>query len=151
MPGVVTTQVDELIEFLRGKDKVAVEDVQKAIKVNAATLQSWIDFLVEEGILGIEYKFTKPFVYLNDPQAQKKNVVITRDEVLSWDAYHEVFLKKAREKHIPDLKAAALWKSHVLALIEAKKNFFYDEARKRELADIDKLWNDYKQEVLMKI
>ncbi len=150
MPGVVTTQVDELIDFLRGKDKVAVEDVQKAIKVNAETLQSWIDFLVEEGILGIEYKFTKPYVYLNNPDEQEK-VVITRDEVLDWDAYHEVFLRKAREKHIPDLKAAALWKSHVLALLEAKKNFFYDEARKRELANIDQLWDKYKQEVLLKI
>lgn len=151
MPGVVTTQVDELINFLRGKEKVAVEDVEKAVRVKGETLQQWIDFLVEEGILGIEYKFTKPYVYLNDPDAHKEKVVVTRDEILSWDAYHEVFLKKAREKHIPDLKAAALWKSHVLSLLEAKKNFFFDEARKRELADIDALWNDYKQEVLMKI
>lgn len=147
--GVVKTRVDDLIDYLQGRDMVPIDEVAKALNVKSATIQSWIDFLVEEGMLGIEYKFTKPYVYINKPDKQKARV--TRDEVLSWDAYHEAFLRKASEKQIPNIKAAALWKNHVLTLIEEKKQFFFDEARKRELADVGKLWEQYKTETLMRI
>ena len=82
---------------------------------------------------------------------QKNETKKLAGEELSWDAYHAAFLEKAKEKQIPDVKAAALWKNHVFNLLEKRTAFFYDEARKRGMADIDTLWKDYKTEVLMKI
>ena len=49
---------------------------------------------------------------------------------------------------IPKPKVGALWKNHVLASLESKRNYFFDEARKRAFSDINPLWNQYKADVL---
>jgi hypothetical protein len=146
---VIKTGVDELITYLEGKEKVPLLDAAAALGVRVDTLQSWVDFLVEEGIIGIEYKFTKPFIYLNKSNKEKAKII--GEEELSWDAYHRSFMDKAREKRIPDVKAVMLWKSHVLTSLEARKAFFYDEARKRQIPDVEAAWNEYKTEVLVKV
>ena len=146
---VVKTGVDDLITFLQGQEHVSLFDAAKELNVEPETLQSWVDFLVEEGIVGIEYKFTKPFIYLNRPADEKATIV--REEALTWDAYHQTFLEKAVEKKIPDLKAASLWKQHVLQTLEERRQFFLDEARKRDLPDGEALWEKYRTEVLLKI
>jgi hypothetical protein len=146
---VIKTGVDDLITFLEGKEKVPLLDAAAALSVRVDTLQSWVDFLVEEGIIGIEYKFTKPFIYLNKSNKDKAKII--GEEELSWDAYHRSFMEKASEKRIPDVKAVMLWKSHVLSSLEARKAFFYDEARKRQIPDIEAAWNQYKTEVLVKV
>ncbi len=146
---VIKTGVDQLIAFLEGKEKAPLLETAAELKVSVETLQSWVDFLVEEGILGIEYKFTKPFIYLN--RADKEKAKIIGEEELNWDTYHQAFLKKATEKRIPDMKAATLWKSHVLKTLDAKKAFFLAEVRKRQLSDEEELWKEYRTQVLMKI
>jgi len=145
----IKTGVDDLITYLEGKEKVPLLDAAATLGVKVETVQSWVDFLVEEGILGIEYKFTKPFIYLN--RSNKEKAKIIGEEELTWETYHHAFLEKAREKKIPDVKGAALWKNHVLVSLEAKKPFFYDEGRKRQLTTIDAAWSDYKTGVLVKI
>lgn len=146
---LIKTGVDQLIGYLEGKEKVPLLETAKELGVSVDTLQSWVDFLVEEGILGIEYKFTKPFIYLNRDDKEKAKIL--GEEELTWEAYHKEFLERAKEKRIPDLKAASLWKNHVLGILEQKKSFFYDEARRLSLEHIDTLWNDYKTNVLIKI
>lgn len=146
---VITTGVDQLIAYLKGKEKAPLLETAKALGVSVETLQSWVDFLVEEGILGIEYQFTKPYIYLNKEEEEKGTIV--DDEELSWDAFHQAFLDKAAEKEIPPLKAATLWKNYALQKVEEKKEFFYDEARKRGFSQIDELWKTYKTEVLLKL
>ena len=143
---VVRTGVDDLMTFLEGKEKVPLLDVASALSVKPETLQSWVDFLVEEGIVGIEYKFTKPFIYLN--RGVKESTKVIKEGELSWSTYREAFLAKARGKRIPEEKAAALWRNHVLVELERKRQFFFDEARKRVLADPDALWNEYRAGVL---
>jgi hypothetical protein len=145
----VTTGVDGLIKFLEGKEKISMLDAASELGVNLETMQTWVDFLVEERVLGIEYKFTKPFIYLNKENTEKGKIL--GEEELTWDAYHRNFLMKAKEKHIPDVEAANLWKKHVLALLDEKEAFFKDEGRKRALQNIDQLWGEYKTTVLMKI
>lgn len=146
---VIKTRVDDLIAFLEGKDKVPLLDAATALKVKPDTIQAWVDFLVEEGLLGIEYKFTKPFIYLNKSDHDKARII--GEEELTWETYRKAFLAKAEEKHIPSDKAQVLWKSHVLTSLEAKRQLFIDETRKRQLADAESLWNRYKAEVLVRI
>ena len=146
---VITTGVDKLIAFLEGKEKAPLLDTAAALGVSVETLQSWVDFLVEEGILGIEYKFTKPFIYLNKTNKEKAKII--GEEELSWQTYHQAFLAKARDKRIPEIKAATLWKNHVMKNLEDKKDYFYEETRKLQLTDVDRLWEAYKTAVLMKI
>lgn len=146
---VIKTGVDQLIAYLDGKEKMQLLDVAAALHADVDTVQSWVDFLVEEGIIGIEYKFTKPYIYLNKKEPEKAKII--GEEELTFDAYHKAFLEKAHEKRIPDLKAASLWKSHVLTVLDQKHAFFLDEARKRSLPEPEKAWNDYRTRILIKI
>jgi hypothetical protein len=145
----IRTGVDSLIAFLEGKEKVMLLDAAHALGVKSETVQSWVDFLVEEGVIGIEYKFTKPYIYLN--RAQREKVRVSSAKEFTWEVYHTAFLQKAHEKMIPEIEAATLWKNHILGLLEKKRVFFFDEARKRQLNRIDEIWDDYRLEVLMKI
>ncbi|MFP4656147.1 MAG: hypothetical protein ACLFNK_01050 [Candidatus Woesearchaeota archaeon] len=64
--GNIRTGVDGLIELLSSRDKVSLPDISKELGVPQSTLESWVDFLVEEGKVEVEYKFTTPFVSLKE-------------------------------------------------------------------------------------
>ena len=60
------TSADDLLELIRRRGKLSVDDAAKTLKLPVGSVQSIIDFLVEEKMVGIEYKFTTPYVYLNE-------------------------------------------------------------------------------------
>lgn len=140
---VITTGVDDLLEYLGGKDKVALQDVAKVLGIPHETLQAWVDFLVEEKILGIEYKFTKPYVYLNREGGQKK-----KGEQLGLNDLREEYERHAREKKMPGEKIAELWRTHVADALDRKKEYFLEEAKVRGLPNTDEHWEAYRKNVL---
>ena len=50
----VRTGVDDLLELLKKVDKINLADAAQKLGISSTLLQSWVDFLVEEEILGIE-------------------------------------------------------------------------------------------------
>ena len=141
--GEITTGVDALLGFLKQRDKVSLADVAKELGVNMDVVQTWVDFLVEEKIVGIEYKFTKPYIYLNrnvDPgEVPKKE----SDDI---DSIKDDFIEKAKGKNIPNTDLQFLWKNHVKQILEGKKDYFFQEASKRGLMGAaSELWEEYKQ------
>ena len=44
--GTVTTGVDDLLEYLKGQEKVAMQDAAGVLGIPMETLQAWVDFLV---------------------------------------------------------------------------------------------------------
>ena len=145
---MVRTGVDRLIAFLEGKDKVLLSEAASALAMPSESIQLWVDFLVEENIVGIEYKFTKPYIYLNRTTSAKTRVI--KEGEYTWDTYHRAFLQRAHEKGVSDIEAATLWKNHVVETLEQKKRFFFDEARKRDLHP-DALWENYRIQVLLRV
>ena len=143
---VIKTGVDDLLELLKGVRKIAVSDAAEKLGVSVVLVQSWIDFLVEEDIVGIEYKFTKPLIYLNKEPIKAG---LPRSEAeFSIQDYKDEFWKRAAAKQIPEQKISFFWKNHVKEIIDSKKEFFYREARNRKLNDVDSIWNDYSNAVL---
>ena len=143
----VRTGVDDLLDFLKRVDKIPLLDCAAKLNVNAATLQSWVDFLVEEDVLGIEYKFTKPIIYLNRP-AQENKARVKAEAEAGIDAYKADFRARASEKSIPVEKLSFLWQEHVKAALNRRRDFFVREAKKRNLANIDLLWSMYTDRLL---
>jgi len=142
----IRTGVDDLLQLLKGVDKIPLTDAAKQLNISASLLQSWVDFLVEEEIIGIEYKFTKPIIYLNKPLEAKKSSV--RAEEHAYDEYKQDFKNRAKQKNIPQEKISFLWRNHVAEALNRKKSFFIREAKKRNLANPDELWNEYEQKLL---
>jgi len=143
---IITTSVDSLINLLNEVDKIELEEAAKKLKIQVSTVQSWVDFLVEEKIIGLEYKFTTPYIYLNKPKKEKKAEAET--EEVSIDNFKEEFHRKASEKQIPTHQAHDLWKNHLLQRVEKKREFFFREARKRGFFNPEELWGEYKNKLM---
>ncbi|MFH1212402.1 MAG: hypothetical protein V1659_05770 [Candidatus Woesearchaeota archaeon] len=149
---IITTGVDELIEILKSRDKMPISDAARLLKTPLSVVQSWVDFLVEEKILGVEYKFTKPYIYLNRPDEEKTKETgeKNREKQKSQNiqSFKDNFKEKAREKNIPESKVHYLWQNHIMREVELKKQFFFIEAKKRDFFDAEELWTRYKQHLL---
>ena len=138
---VITTGVDRLIEFLKGKGQIELSKVAKRLQMPSDTIQNWVDFLVEEKIVGIEYKFTTPYIYLID-----KHVKNSKQK--SFAELKAAFKTNTRESKINDSKSEFLWQNQVTNTLEGKKDFFIKEAEKRKLQNIETLWENYKAKAI---
>lgn len=140
----VETGVDVLVSFLKGKGLLDLSTVAKELNTPTEVIQRWADFLVEEKIIGIDYKFTKPYLYLIEKK--KKEILTKADREL--DRYKKQFEDVAKTKNVPGSKTSFLWRTHLAQKLEEKKDFFYRQAIIRNLENVDKLWEDYKQRVM---
>ena len=142
MNDVLKTSADDLYELVKSRKKISVEEASKILKIPMNVVQALVDFLVEERVFGIEYKFTTPYVYISqehpkEAQVQKsfaKNL-ITKEE----------FFEKAKSRSMPFEKVNELWKKYIEQNIKNIRDEFYAKARQRGLnkEQIDLLWEKY--------
>lgn len=143
--GTIETDIDQLLNLLKREDKLSMEEVASRLSVTLNVVQTWVDFLVEEGIIGVEYKFTKPFVFLI---REKKEEPLEEAEEPGWEKYKKKFYMEALEKNLPEDQIAPSWRQKLESLLEGKKEFFFSEASRRGLKIIPAAWEDYKKKVL---
>lgn len=139
---ILKTGADDLYELVRSRGKISVEDAAKLLKISDDIVQSLVDFLVEEKIFGIEYKFTTPFIYLS----QKKQKDTEFQSVLPKKIItKEEFFQKADNWNVPLEKINDLWKKYVQENISTIKESFYTKAQSRNLQKerIEDLWKKY--------
>jgi predicted ArsR family transcriptional regulator len=150
---IIKTGVDELLELLKNTSKVALADVAKSLNVSMDVIQAWVDFLVEEGIVGIEYKFTTPYIYMNKAIATKPLAaqgIVDKDQGMTIHYFKSQFWDRAIKNNIPRSKIEELWKNHLLQALENKKKYFFFEAQNRKLLNIEYLWEEYVHRILVK-
>ena len=68
---ILKTSADDLYELVKSRKKISVEEAAKFLKLPVKTVHALVDFLVEEKIFGIEYKFTTPYIYLSEEYSKK--------------------------------------------------------------------------------
>ena len=141
---IIKTQVDDLLELLKHTSKIPLADAAKKLDVAIDVLQAWVDFLVEENIIGIEYSFTTPFIYLNKPiELKNTSKMSKKDEESSIEYFKTEFWGKAKSNNIPEQKIDSLWKNHLLQALELQKKFFLYEAQRRNLTKVAEIWEEY--------
>lgn len=136
---LIHTDVDVMVDILKTKKKIELKELAKQLKVPEDAVQRWVDFLVEENILAIEYDFTKPIVSLVEREVRKKKD--SKDKLSEYK-------NKFRRKTVDEENSEFMWKQHLLENLEYMKQFFYSEADKRGFENIDKLWEEYKERVI---
>lgn len=140
----VETGVDRMMSVLEGKGKIPLTELAAELKMSESILQLWVDFLVEERVLGIEYKFTTPYVFLN----KKKDAIVIVDEKVGIELFKKEFFENAKIRKIPQDQILSLWKSHLNEAIEKQKSFFLREAKKHGFSDASTLYVKYKSTLL---
>jgi len=149
---IVQTGVDELLALLSYTSKIPLTEAAKKLNVHIDVVQAWVDFLVEERIIGIEYKFTTPYIYLNKSIETKVHSDIGGGKApdnADTLYFKKEFWDKARSNNIPSEKIEMLWKNHLLQELELKKKYFFFEAQQRKLTNIEYLWKEYQNNMLL--
>ena len=133
------TDVDDFLDLLKAKGKMTLADCAKELNVPISTIQAWTDFLVEERIIGIEYKFTTPFVYLEEQKEKTFDV-----SYIGFDT-KEIFYEKAKKKGIKENQIRLLWLKYLNTNKETMKKVFFEKAREKGVpsAKTTLLWNKY--------
>ncbi|MFH1916648.1 MAG: hypothetical protein ABIJ21_05255 [Nanoarchaeota archaeon] len=139
---MITTGVDDLITLLSQYPKLSIDEAGKRLNVSKKVLKAWIDFLVEEKILGIEYTFTTPFIYLNRTQEQEKTKKI-KEEKITYQNFKDEFYEKAKKSSIPEDKMKQYWQEHLKQRLIQNKEFFMQEISNKNLPHGEELWEKY--------
>ena len=87
---VIETGVDKLVNLIKQRGRIPLEDAAKELGISVAVIQEWVEFLEEEGILSVEYKLAKP--YLVERRLTKKEVEAKAKEFVTKK---DVFVRKA--------------------------------------------------------
>ena len=132
----VQTGVDKLVSYLKGRGQVLLNDVAKELDVDIKTVEMWANFLSEEKLVEIEYKFTKPYLSLVGDKSSEDSIQGIKK---SFEDEHS-----DKSKDFKEYK----WKNQVLAVLEKKRDFFIKEANKRNIQEPEKVWEEYKKRVL---
>jgi len=59
---VIETGVDKLLSLVKKKKRISFPEAAKSLGVSKEVIEEWADFLEEEGIISIEYKFTTSYL-----------------------------------------------------------------------------------------
>ena len=140
---LLRTLADELLEVVKNTKKVSVEEAAKKLKVPIEAAQALVDFLVEEKIFGIEYKFTTPYIYLYKEgikETKGKEKSFTKDLITK-----EQFYEKAKEKNVPYEHIAALWRKYLQQNLVHIREEFLRKAKEKKVAEdkVEGLWKKY--------
>ncbi len=87
---IIETGVDKLVKIINSRGSVSSSDAAKELGVSPSVIMEWADFLEEEGIINIEYKFTKPFLVAR--KLAKKEV---QEKAKEFEGKKDVFVRKA--------------------------------------------------------
>lgn len=130
---VIETGVDQLVRYLKFHPKTNINDIAKELNTTPKIIESWAEFLIEENIIGLEYHLTTPYLFY-----------IEKNETKDINDIRRQFNQNIEE----DLDNKEYnWKKYMLNLLEEHKAFFFAEAKKRRLENVEKLWEKYKEKV----
>ena len=140
---VLKTVADELLDLVKKSKVISIDEAAKKLKLPIASVQSLVDFLVEERIFGIEYKFTTPYIYLyregvkgaSGKEASFVKGLITKEH----------FYAKAIEKKIPHENIEGMWRKYLQQNLAVIRQEFLKKAREKNVPEekIEELWKKY--------
>ncbi len=140
---ILRTVADELLDLVKKSKKISVEEAAKKLKMPVASVQALVDFLVEERVFGIEYKFTTPYIYLYKEgikEAKAKEKSFTKELITK-----EQFYEKTKERKVPYEHIEGLWRKYLQQNLTHIREEFLRKAREKKVPEekIEELWKKY--------
>ena len=125
----ITTKVDELMALLESVEKIPLTDAARRINMSEAVVQKWVDFMVQEKKIGVEYHLTTPYIFL------------IRD-TFSFISKEE-FFKKAKMRGVEEPQAAILWQRYLNENKDLIRRSFFEHARAKKLKNVGEEWKKF--------
>jgi len=102
----VKTDVDRLLELVKQRKELSVEDAAKLLGVPPKTVESLSDLLEEEGMLHIKYKFTTPYLTSEMPGERAKAKKAAGEEEFVIEKGTEAPMPQKKEEEKVEIKPA---------------------------------------------
>ncbi len=129
--GKIETGVDRLVELINQEKKISIDDAAKKLGISKVVIQEWADFLEEEKIISIEYKFSKTFLV-----ERKLSQGEVKDKQKEYSSEKDAFVRKV-ESSLRGLEQDSL------GFLKIKDQF--DVIKKSLGGDLDKVRDELKQ------
>jgi len=139
----IKTGVDDLLNLLKGYDKIPLQDAAAKLNIPLKILQTWVDFLVEEKVISVEYKFTQPYIYINRVEEEKKQ----EKHLASLEEIKNDFFERAKKKNFSQEQIELLWKRKLNIEIIRHKDYFFRYAGVKKLNNIELLWKEFCEKI----
>jgi hypothetical protein len=135
---ILKTDVDDFINLLKKTGKITISDAAKQMGVPENIVEAWTDFLVEEKVVGIEYKFTTAYIYLDSSSVNQSEHMVNLQT-------KEDFFEKAGRRRIPEYETIKLWLKYLSFNEDKIKASFLKRANARGInpEKIEGLWKKY--------
>mgnify|MGYP001561554838 FL=1 len=140
---VLRTVADELVDLVIKSKKISVEEAAKKLSTPTEAIQALVDFLVEERVFGIEYKFTTPYIY---PYKEDVKSAKVKDKSVTEDLItKEQFYKKAKERNVPYEHIEVLWRKYLQQNLANLKAEFLKRSKEKKISKekTEELWKKY--------
>ena len=138
----VKTGADELIDLVSRRGKISLEKAARELRMPLHSVQGMVDFLVEEKILGIEFKFTTQYIYLNEMPGQMHG---SPQDLTEGLVTKEDFFKRAKIRGLPSERIELLWRKYLRGNLPRIHDDFIQKAQGKGMdkKKIDSLWQKY--------
>ncbi len=73
----ITTEADRLLALLQQRREISIEEAAKVLTMSVRTVESYANFFEEEGLIGINYKFTTPFLTIKEVKTTAPEIKFT--------------------------------------------------------------------------
>lgn len=147
------TEIDELLRVLSDKEKITIDEASKLMGVDVETMHTWVDSLVEEKVVLLDYDFLTPIIKLtpekkNEVLKKKKDLELLQNESLAKKlGLKGVFTEKAKKRGFDDNKIKVLWRKFVEINEASIKKEFYEKAKKKDIdTGLEQLWAMFYQQ-----
>jgi len=87
---LLKTGVDELVKLIREKNKITVSNAAKELGVSPDAIDEWADFLEEDNIIDIEYKFAN--TWLINKKLRKEEI---KEKVKNVEVERNIIIRKS--------------------------------------------------------
>ena len=154
---IIQTGVDKLVALIRDIDRISMKDAAKKLGVSQQSLEEWANFLEEEGVIDIEYKFSKAFLVNKQltKAEKKKKIKEFKEEKNVFDRRAETAVNYLGELDRELAKISSLFKdmgnhfSSRMAVVDSDIDKLKKAERGKE--DLDKQIIEAKKNALNKI
>lgn len=130
----IETGVDRLLDLINKEKRISIEDAAKTLGISKVVIQEWADFLEEEKIISIEYKFSKTFLI-----ERKLNQEEIKEKQKEYSSEKDAFVRKV-ESSLKNLESQSLGLGQIKEEFESIKKSIGGELQKvgNEVKELEK-------------
>ncbi len=138
----IKTGVDSLVSYLSDSGKVSLKKAASDLSFSEELLQSWVDFLLEDGIVGVEYKFTTPYIFLKNNESSD-DLVSSKESTLMNIKKRFIKGLHTKDSSLSSEELESRWNDYLLKSLDKKKSFFMSVAKKKRISNPEIAFKKY--------